>query len=390
MKKFFRKKFFRIALKVVLSLLGVIVAAALCVGVSIFAYSARDRKDSARAQLEHIAVLAARYSQPDFSPADERAMTGFDLEAAAANGARLNELRFLATHNSYKAYNPSAEKLMKYLIAPLGFTWEREWRQWSYGFEPLSEQFDKGIRSIELDVMREKDGFRCAHIPIVDYASNCPDFGLALKEIALWSDAHPDHLPITVLVEPKITALLGGKIFHRFGIEDVLALEALTARVLGSRLYTPGEMLAEHEDFKQLRSAGDYPALSELLGKIIVIYHYNEGTTEAYAAHASAEGPPRLFLSTLQRYSDNENTSRDDACFAMIGSSGSDYMEQHTKDNILVRTFANSYPWHDEEWAKEAVSTGAFILTTDYPPRDEPGLDPHVFTFESGATVEYK
>ena len=365
-----------------LALLGVIVAAALCLCAVVLVNSGRDKRNFAREQEAHIAALEEEYSQPGYAPADEKTMTGFDVDAAVSGGARLNEIQFIATHNSYKAYNPAAAKLMDRLIAPLGFA---EKGMWSYGFEPLSQQFDKGIRSIELDVMREKAGFRCAHIPAVDNASNCPDFALALREIALWSDHHPGHLPIMVLVEPKATILSGGKLFHNFTFDDVLLLEELVSDTLGSRLYTPSDMLGDYESFAQLRAADGYPALSALLGKIIVIYHYKPGTAEAYAAHDPTTRSHRLFLS-LGRTPGRENRAY--ACFVIDNNSGSPYMEEHIgKNNMLVRTRTDTYPWRADAWEAEALATGAFLLSTDFPPRDIPGEDPHIVTFDGGATV---
>jgi len=369
---------------VLLRLLGLVLAAGLCLGASILAYSARDKKAFGQAQREHLAALEAAYRRPDYAPPDEASMTGFD--AGAKRDARLNEVRFLGTHNSYKAYNPSAEKLMQRLIAPLRLA---EGREWSYGFEPLCDQFDKGIRSIELDVMREKDGFRCAHIPVVDVASNCPDFALALEEIALWSGAHPGHLPFTVLIEAKDTLLSGGMVFHRFNLDDVLLLDKLAADAFGERLYTPAEMLGEHEDFLQLRAADDYPALSDLLGKIIVIYHYAGATTEAYVAHDPTLRTQRMFPSIGQwAYYGNEGLDDSYACFLIDNWSDSPYMEENTRvKNMLVRTRVDVFPWRGDAWEAQAMSTGAFILTTDFPPRDVPGEEPHVAAFEGGATA---
>jgi len=377
------KKLLKITLKIILALAAVALLAALCVGVWILAYSARDRRVFAQAQREHVAAMEALYGAPDFAPVSERDMTGFDAAAAIDSGPHLNDIRFIGTHNSYKAYNPSAERLMQAFIAPLRLAHPLEW---SYGFERLSAQLDHGIRSLELDVMREKDGFRCAHIPVIDYASNCPDFGLALEEIALWSDAHPGHLPITVLVEAK----------GRLRLEDVLRLDALVAGKLGERLYTPAEMLGGYADFGQLRGMNGYPLLSAVLGKIIVIYHYHDETTAAYADHDPSLRSHKMFLSALHRYSrSEESNAMSDAnqsyvCFGIDHWPDGELLEQNAREhNILMRTTCDSYPWHDAEYDAASLACAAFILSTDYPPRGEPGEDPHVFAFQGGATAAY-
>ena len=381
------KKLLKIILAVLLSIIGLITTAALCLGVTILVSSGRVKRTHAREQISRVHALEEAYARPDYVPEDEAGMTGFDVEAAIGQGARLNDIRFVGTHNSYKAYNPSAEKLMRRLIAPLRFA---EGGEWSYGREPLSAQFDKGIRSIELDVMREKDGFRCAHIPLVDFACVCPDFSLALKEIALWSDAHPGHLPITVLIEAKETFLSGGMGFHRFTLEDVLLLEETVAEALGERLYTPADMLGEHENFVQLCAANDYPALGALLGKVLVIYHADMGTTRDYAAHYPTPRAHKMFLSVFS-WTLRFEEDTDYACFVIENESGSFFMAKNTGEfNMLVRTRMDVFPWRFDEWEAQALSTGAFILTTDYPPRDDPGEEPHVAAFEGGATAGWR
>jgi len=381
-----KRKHIKRLLTAALCIFGAVLIAAFGVFSAILISAGRDKNRFAREQTAHIAALEAEYSQPGFAPADEMSMTGFD--PAANGGARLNELRFLATHNSYKAYNPFAEMLMDRVIAPLGFSASGVW---SYGFETLSQQLDKGIRSFELDVMREKDGFRCAHIPVVDYAATCPDFALAMRELALWSEHHPGHLPITVLVEAKTTALSGGMLSHAFNIDDVLALEAQLADTLGERLYTPAEMLGDYGDFAQLRAANGYPELSALLGKIIVIHHYAGGLTEAYAAQDPTLRAQKMFLSVGQWMTYEDETAdvnKPYACFLIDNYSDSPDMAENTgKFNFLVRTRSDTFPWHDSEWEAQAKATGAFILTTDYPPRDALGSDTYVVTFEDGATV---
>lgn len=383
------KKPVKIALAVLLSLFGLFFVALLCLGVSILAYSARDKKFYARAQREHIAALEEAYSQSDYISVSDIDITGFDIPAAVESGARLNDIRFLGTHNSYKAYNPSAEKLMQRIIAPLHLA---DGGEWSYGYEPLSAQFDKGIRSIELDVMREKDGFRCAHIPVVDYASNCPDFALALKEIALWSDVHPGHLPITALVEAKDTILSGGMLFHRFNLDDALLLDEMAAGAFGASLYTPAQMLGVHGDFSELRAVNGYPLLAGLLGKVIVIFHYHVTATDAYVAHDPTLRTQSMFPSIGEwAYYEDEGIDDSYACFLIDNWSDSPAMEENTRvKNMLVRTRVDVFPWRDDEWEAQAMSTGAFILTTDFPPRDDPGDDPHVASFEGGATVDWR
>nr|QQZ51398.1 hypothetical protein JKL49_10465 [Phenylobacterium glaciei] len=46
-------------------------------------------------------------------------------------------------------------------------------------------------------------GLKVMHVQDLDYRSNCPTFVGCLKEIRAWSQAHPDHVPILVIMNLK-------------------------------------------------------------------------------------------------------------------------------------------------------------------------------------------
>ena len=81
------------------------------------------------------------------------------LSASAQKGdqLRLNQIQVIGTHNSYHAgFAPSAAKL-----------WEeknpRAFNSLDYRHQPLAEQFDSGVRQIELDVFADSKGGLYAH-----------------------------------------------------------------------------------------------------------------------------------------------------------------------------------------------------------------------------------
>jgi hypothetical protein len=105
-----------------------------------------------------------------------------------------------------------------------------------YSHAPLQEQFDtQGIRQVELDVFDDphgglyanhpvrtlfgepaasgipeldEPGLKVLHVQDIDYETTCYTFVRCLLEIRDWSDAHPGHLPIMVLVEAKDEAIV--------------------------------------------------------------------------------------------------------------------------------------------------------------------------------------
>lgn len=50
-------------------------------------------------------------------------------------------------------------------------------------------------------------GNKVLHIQDIDYHSNCVTFRECLQEVKTWSDRHPEHIPITFLIEFKDTPL---------------------------------------------------------------------------------------------------------------------------------------------------------------------------------------
>ena len=109
-------------------------------------------------------------------------------------------------------------------------------RSLDYSYPSLIAQLLSGIRQMELDVyanskggryadpqgprwaaeagfpadpppypkgVMEAAGFKILHMQDVDYASNCQPFRACLEEVRRWSDSHPGHLPIFLLIETK-------------------------------------------------------------------------------------------------------------------------------------------------------------------------------------------
>ena len=152
-------------------------------------------------------------------------------QAQSADGVvKLNQIQVIGTHNSYHAgIAPNESKLWqaKYADAYKGL---------DYQHQPLPQQFDSGVRQIELDVyadtqgglyahpsgpksvaaaslpadpdfdpngLMNKPGFKVMHVQDVDYRSTCQPFIGCLEQIKEWSHAHPNHVPIFILVETK-------------------------------------------------------------------------------------------------------------------------------------------------------------------------------------------
>jgi hypothetical protein len=143
---------------------------------------------------------------------------------------RLNQIQVIGTHNSYHQLgHPSLRALMA-KVAP------KESGGLEYGHPPLPEQFDLGIRQIELDCFADpkgglyahprgvewakaaglpevpnqdpngellKPGIKVMHVQDIDYLTSVLTLVDGLRQVRDWSARHPKHVPIFILLELK-------------------------------------------------------------------------------------------------------------------------------------------------------------------------------------------
>src|SRR3984885_14388458 len=166
-----------------------------------------------------------------FAAAIETSLFMADAQTPVDDTAlKLNQIQVIGTHNSYHAGIAANEAKLwqaKYAQAYQGL---------DYQHQPLPQQFDSGVRQIELDIYADskgglyahpsgpqmvaaahlppdpdfdptgimnKPGFKVMHVQDVDYRSNCQPFTGCLEQVRQWSKAHPNHIPIFILIETK-------------------------------------------------------------------------------------------------------------------------------------------------------------------------------------------
>lgn len=155
---------------------------------------------------------------------------------------RYDQVAFSATHNSYSG-------------GPRG---------------SLPEQLEQGVRFVELDVHAASGTFRVGHAAPgheVALGSGNPDVDQLdawLALLASWSDAHPGHAPITLLLDAK----------HAL---DLPALNGVVARAFGERLFTAETL-----------GGGRWPELGALRGRFVTVLSGDEGTRVEYVRERGA------------------------------------------------------------------------------------------------------
>ena len=237
----------------------------------------------------------------------------------------------------------------------------------AYYHETLTDQLNIGIRGLEIDVNARKSGddivFNTFHT-LLDSRTCALSFDLALEELKLWSDANPEHIPITVLIEVKelaITPLLGNS------LEVINALDDTIGEILGDKVLTPSEIMGTHSTFGAMRGVNDWIRLDEAKGQIMVVLHKSD-MTYAYVNQDTSMDTfnmvPSFYYDDLEEYSDF-------ASVLLMNDPDDDRIPTAIAANCIVRSRADTYPLPSEDYMKVdgLVAQGVNMITTDYPVR---------------------
>lgn len=337
-------------------------------------------------QVRHIAELERAYRDGTAPKINEADFCNFDLQSALDEGMRLNELRYLATHNSYKQ-SISKETEVFYDYALFGACNGL----YDYVFDTVTEQLNNGIRSIEIDLYKHRtaDGFdiKILHNCFTEATTSMADFALGLKELKMWSDYNEGHLPIIVLAEPKTSGI--GK-FAAMDEEAFKYAFSLMENILGDKLYTPSDAIGDYENFAAMRSADDYPKVSDLTGKFVFLLHESKNKDRFtsldetllsqkmfYTAYAASlrKGKSGVYADNVLFVLANEPAETRDTDFA-------------AENNFIVRTRIDLYHIVSAKRLSTALASGANIMSSDYPPTTSNRYDYTAYINESGKTID--
>ena len=326
-------------------------------------------------------------------------------DAFVDSNIRLNDIRVIASHNSYKKRpDPKVLKFLERFKKKLGE--EMDPGRMDYGHVRLSEQFDLyNVRGLELDlyydpkggkyrkrrlnffipclkqrmndsVMR-KPGFKMLHIADVDYETHYFTFVDALEEVKEWSDNHPDHTPIFINVEPKndspgdyskILRILGFKRALRF---DSLAYELLDKEIFSvfrdsSQVFKPNDLRSDYVSVSERLSHEGWPTLRECLGKVIFIIDGDRENQYQNSLEAGNDRP--MFVYSKPGSSSTAFVKRNDPTGQEkeIDDLSALYIVRTRTDVETIQARDNDYSLFES-----AMRSNAQILSTDFYKADE-------------------
>ena len=318
------------------------------------------------------------------------------LSAAEQDEAtlRINRLRLLGTHNSYHvAPDPLVAKLIA-AAAPA------EARAIDCTQRPLDEQLGRlGLRHLELDCYRDPDGglfatplglklaaaagappplkwtdelaapgIKVLHSPGFDFRTTVPTLSAALVAVKEWSDAHPRHVPIFLLLELKSDAFAPPQPLP-WNDEGFAELEATIRAVFPrERILTPDDLRAGRATLREAVDGVGWPEVDTHRGKIVCLMDNEGGVRDAYLAESDVLAGRLLFTSVAPDHPAAAFMKRNDP------QAAHDEIRRLVDAGFLVRTRVDAgleEPSRGDLGRFErALSSGAQLLSTDLPEPD--------------------
>ena len=267
---------------------------------------------------------------------------------------------------------------------------------------PLREQFDlQGVRQIELDVFADPNGgryadrvaldalglpddpdpalfqpgFKVLHVQEIDFNSSCLTLVACLGEVEAWSDDHPRHLPIAVLIEVKDSPIpdplnLGFVTPIPIGAAELADLDAEIGTVFEpGDLITPDDVRGDHATLDAAVRDDGWPTLREARGRIILLMDNGGRVRTDYLIDRPAlEGAP-MFTNAVPGDPDaafvkmNEPVGNEGEIRDLVAAG---YVVRTRSDTPTVEARSG-----DTTRLEAALASGAQWISTDYP---VPGL----------------
>lgn len=331
------------------------------------------------------------------------------FQANAQNDSQpINTLQVIGSHNSYKnAIEPALFAYLDSKDATHGV------RGLQYEHISIPAQLDLGLRNLEIDIYADskggkfanpkglelakpeqaydpkgamkQPGFKVLHVPDIDFRSSVATFEACLQMLKQWSDAHPDHEPIFITLEPKDgTANTFGTAPEPFTEALFDEMDAVLKNELGTeKLITPDDVRGKYATLEQAVLRGNWPKLKDARGKFLIVLDNGGEKRDLYKkGHPSLKGrmvfinaaPGTPEAATLFR-----NNPEDPTIAGLV------------KQGYLIRTRADADTKearaNDTAHFQKAQASGAQIITTDYYQPSRFFDSPYKVQFEDGSYV---
>jgi len=306
---------------------------------------------------------------------------------------RMNQIQVIGSHNSYHAgFAPSERKYME-MKNPKAL------RSLDYHHVPLSDQLSGGVRQIEIDIFADakggrfahpaivrrvaeaglptdpdfdpqhemdRPGFKVMHVQDLDERSTCHTFVACLTQVRAWSKAHPQHLPIFILVETKEDELRELPDAVRTEPFTPAAFDELDAEIRSvfkaDEIITPDEVRGNAATLVDAVHAGKWPTLAQARGRVVFLMDQQKAGPIYVQGHPALRG--RILFT-------NAEAGAPDAAFIEQNDGTRATIDALVKQGYLVRTRTDEGTeqarTNDTARRDLVLSSGAQMISTDYP-----------------------
>lgn len=331
-------------IKTVRNIIKVLIIIILFLFISII-YLTSIRGSDLRKQKKHLTSVINSYE--NYEPIGYQDYASSDISNLA-----LNEVKFLASHNSYKKQGSALGRFFVGLFDSFS-----EARALKYSYKPLTEQLQSGIYSFELDIRLRKNEFEVTHVPLVDNSSNSVNFRNALEEINLFIENEDETFPIIVLLEIKDDYMFLDPFLNKIESEELIKLEEVIIDVLGDKVYSPLNLINNEINLKESVDKG-WPTVEELSNKVLFVVHAGKYSR----LYSQTKQIDERVLFTAKYYDEIDLNS----VFVIHNSINISRIQDLVSNNYIVRTRIGSTTSYTEEQLNNALVSGAQILTTDF------------------------
>ena len=306
---------------------------------------------------------------------------------------RINQIQVIGTHNSYHVEASPAEEALRSSLDPTGE------QALEYDHPGLAQQFsDENIRQIELDVFADprgglyahpliraqlgegayspamnRPGIKVLHLQDIDYRSSCLSFRRCLRAVEKWSDAHPAHVPITILVELVDQPLVipGAPFPFTQPVKwDAGQLDGLDREIRGvfrsGDVITPDAVRGHYPTLEDAVLNHGWPTLARSRGKVMFLMDNAGDYRTAYLSGHPALRGRELFTNSVPGQPDAAFIKENDPT-----GSGLARIQNEVRAGYIVRTRADvdtaQARTGDTTMRDAALASGAQLVSTDYP-----------------------
>jgi len=307
------------------------------------------------------------------------------------DAVHLNDIQVIGSHNSYKM--AIEEPLFHYLFK----LDSSRAKSLQYSHIPLEEQLDLGLRNLELDVFYDpnggyfsnpkgleiikkmgatpkafdekqnlkKPGLKMFHIQDIDFRSHYLLFKDVLLALKKWSDKHPNHTPIFILMNTKDQVIENLRKPLPFTAKALDSIDIEIKSVFSNKqLITPDLVRGKYKTLEEAILKKGWPELNSVKGRFLFVLDEKEDKINKYLEHHFSLQNRVLFV--------NSQEGNPEAAFRILNDpvKDFDYIKALVAKGYMVRTRADSDTkqarTNDYTAFEKAKASGAQVISTDY------------------------